>query len=111
MALGARRYHPAMGQTIEIDEAIPLGDILLVSTDRSLTGQDGGAYKPGGITDADPIFPERLAQRLFEADPKVNHVYVMSNTLSIRRAGGWDGASIDLARQTVSNFFRFYKDA
>jgi len=99
-----------MGQTIEIDEAVQLGDTLLVSTDRSFTGQDGAAYVPGGITDANPIFPAQLAQRLFKADPKVNHVYVMSNTLSIRRAGGWDDPSIDLAKQTISNFFRFYQD-
>jgi hypothetical protein len=98
-----------MGQTIEIDEAIPLGDILLVSTDRSITGQDGDAYVPGGISDANPIFPAQLAQRLFKADPKVDHVYIMSNTLSIRRTGGWDDTSIDVARQTVSSFFRFYR--
>lgn len=103
-----------MGQTIEIDETVQLGDVLLVSTDRSLTGQDGEAYTPGSISNDSnekAIFPAHLARRLFEADPTIDHVYVMSNTLSIRRPGGWDDAAVDLARQTVSNFFRFYKDS
>lgn len=98
-----------MGQTIEIDETIQLGDVLLVSTDRSLTGQDGEAYSPGRVPDEKATFPAHLAQRLFEADPKIDHVYVMSNSLSIRRPGGWDDSALDLARETVSNFFRFYR--
>lgn len=97
-----------MGQTIEIDEAVELGDVLLISTDRSLTGQDGESYVPGGTTDEKPNFPAQLAQRLFDSDSKVDHVYVMSNAISIRRPGGWDEGALEGARRTVSNFFRFY---
>lgn len=97
-----------MGQTIEVDEAVELGDVLLISTDRSLTGQDGESYVPGGITDDNPNFPAKLAKRLFESDSKVDHVYVMSNAISIRRPGGWDDGALEGARRTVSNFFRFY---
>lgn len=99
-----------VGQIIEIDEAIQLGDVLAVSTDRSLTGQDGESYERSNPTDNNSIFPAKLAGRLFEADPKINHVYVMSNTLSIRRPGGWDEVSIDNARQVIANFFRFYTE-
>lgn len=97
-----------MGQTIEIDEAIELGDVLLISTDRSLTGQDGESYVPGIITDDKPNVSAQLAQRLFDSDSKVDHVYVMSNAISIRRPGGWDEGALEVSRQTVSNFFRFY---
>ena len=97
-----------MGQTIEIWEAVAVGDVLLVSTDRSLTGQDGETYTPGKPIESDSIFPAQLAARLFEADKGVDHVYVMSNVLSIRKPGGWDDASVEAAREVVTSFFLFY---
>ena len=98
-----------MGQTIEIRDADIVGEILLVSTDRSFTGQDGEQYVPGDPIAEGDIFPARLAARLFESDPNIDHVYVMSNVLSIRRSGGWDDASVLTAREAVSSFFLFYE--
>ena len=102
-----------MGQTIQIWDANVVADMLLVSTDRSLTGQDGETYRPGSPTSADlvapdAIFPAQLAERLFQSDSSIDHVYVMSNVLSIRRQGGWDDASVASTRDVVATFFLFY---
>ena len=98
-----------MGQTIQIWDANVVADVLLVSTDRSLTGQDGEAYSPGQSIEPEAIFPAQLAARLFESDPSIDHVYVMSNVLSLRRQGGWDDPSVASARDVVASFFLFYE--
>lgn len=98
-----------MGQTIQIWDANVVADVLLVSTDRSLTGQDGEAYTPGQSIGPGAIFPAQLAARLFESDPSIDHVYVMSNVLSIRRSEAWDESSIASARDVVASFFLFYE--
>jgi hypothetical protein len=97
-----------MGQTIQIWDANVVAEMLLVSTDRSLTGQDGETYTPEAPISSDAIFPAQLAARLFQSDPSIDHVYVMSNVLSIRRPGGWDETSIATTREVVANFFLFY---
>lgn len=98
-----------MGQTIEINGSRQIGDVLVIDTNRSLAGQDGEAYTPG-YTTTSPTFPARLAERLFEADADVDRVHVMSNAVSISRAGGWNDAARQTAEQVVSRFFRFYPD-
>jgi hypothetical protein len=97
-----------MGQTIQIRDANVVGDVLLVSTDRSFTGQDGETYHPGKPADSGAIFPAQLAARLFESDSSIDHVYVMSNVLSIKRVGEWDDASVASATDIVTSFFLFY---
>ena len=97
-----------MGQTIQIRDANVVSDMLLVSTDRSLTGQDGETYAPGDSITSEAIFPAQLALRLFQSDPSIDHVYVMSNVLSIRRPGGWDESSVASTREVVEGFFLFY---
>lgn len=97
-----------MGQTIQIRDATVVAEMLLVSTDRSLTGQDGESYTPADSITQEAIFPAQLALRLFQSDASIDHVYVMSNVLSIRRPGGWDEASIASTREVVANFFLFY---
>lgn len=103
-----------MGQTIQIRDANVIGDVLLVSTDRSFTGQDGETYRPNTPKDGDAvnsgaIFPAQLATRLFESDISIDHVYVMSNVLSIKRVGGWGDGPVASARDIVSSFFLFYE--
>jgi hypothetical protein len=98
-----------MGQTIQIWDASVVADVLLVSTDRSLTGQDGETYGPGDSIESGGIFPAQLAARLFESDPSIDHVYVMSNVLSIRRKEGWDDPSVASTREVVASFFLFYE--
>lgn len=98
-----------MGQTIEINSARRIGDVLVIDTDRSLTGQDGESYLRG-VTSEATTFPAGLATRLFEADPSVEGVYVLSNVVSVRRRGGWDDPSATTSTDAVARFFRFYED-
>lgn len=96
-----------MGQTIQINRTDVLGDVVVVDTDRTLTGQDGQGFD--GPTDDDGT-AARLAGRIFEEVPGVDHVYVMSNTITVLRAGGWDEETVSRLSELVSQFFRFYPD-
>ena len=97
-----------MGQTIQIWDADVVGDVLMVSTDRSLTGQDGESYRPDDAISDEPTFPAQLAARLLEADREIDHIYVMSNVISVRRPGGWSDDQVEAARSVISTFFNFY---
>lgn len=98
-----------MGQTIDITDRSQVGDVLMVTADRSFSGQDGEAFS---AAPSDPeTFPGRLAARLFEVDSAIDHVYIMSNTVAMRREGGWDGPATATAADTIANFFVFYADA
>jgi ferredoxin--NADP+ reductase len=94
-----------MGQLIEVS-AVPMGSVALFSTDRSRTGQDGIGFAPGAMRDDGP--PAELAQRLFESDPSIDHVYVLSNTVSVRRRQAWDDDSLDQASAVISALFIHY---
>ena len=99
-----------MGQTIEVNKRTVIDKVLMIDTDRSLAGQDGEAF--GGVEAArrSTTFPGRLAVRLFEADPDIDHVFVMSNQVSLRRFAGWDDAAVDRVTGIVTEFFRVYPD-
>lgn len=97
-----------MGQTIEIIQAVRQGETALFDTDRSLGGQDGETFSTAAEAEAGATFPARLATRLFAADAAIAQVFVLSNTVSVRRAGGWDDASVEEARAVLAGFFRFY---
>lgn len=87
-----------------------VGDVLIVDADRSITGQDGEIYNGVEAARRGTTFSAALAVRLFEDVAGVDHVYVMSNTVSIRRPSGWDAADVDAASEIVSDFFRFYRE-
>ena len=95
-----------MGQTIEVLDQIELGETLLISSDRSWSGQDGEAFSEAPTERQ--TFPAELAARLFDAGLGIDHVYVMSNTVSIRRPGGWESEATATAAAVISSFFRFY---
>lgn len=96
-----------MGQTIVINGRRRIGDVLVIDTDRSITGQEGEAYTPGYTTESS-TFSARLSERLFEADPNIDRVHVMSNAVSIKRSGGWTDDSSRSVSDVVTRFFRFY---
>lgn len=98
-----------MGQTIEINKTDVVEHVLVIDTDRSLAGQDGEAFSGVEAARLRTTFPAQLAVRLFEADQGVDHVFVMSNTVSVRRPTGWNDAAVETAARTVSEFFRFYR--
>ena len=94
-----------MGQLIQVD-ASPMGTVALFSTDRSLTGQDGVGITPRALDGADP--PHELARRLFDADQLIDHVHVLSNTVSVRRRESWDDEAIGRASDIIANLFIHY---
>lgn len=98
-----------MGQTIEINHARQLGDVLIITADRSITGQEGEAYTPGYTTESD-TFGARMAEKLFAADRDIDRVHVMSNAITIKRAGDWTSTAVDAATDVVTGFFRYYPD-
>jgi hypothetical protein len=98
-----------MGQTIEILSMTVIDSVLVVDTDRSLGGQDGEAFSGPEQAAASSTFPARLAGRLFEADAGIDHVFVLGNTVTVRRRAGWDDQSEATAGEIVSRFFRVYE--
>ena len=95
-----------MGQPIEVSEPIVAGDVLVLDTNRSISGQDGAGF----ARDDDPIdsAPGVLAARIFERDDSVDHVFVASAQVVARRPGGWDSESIEAVTHVVAGFFVFY---
>lgn len=97
-----------MGQPIEVAEPIVLGDVAVFDTDRSISGQDGEAFARDTVVG--PHFPAELARRIFAADEATDHVFVFSNTASVRRRGGWDPAALASAHRLITDFFVFYDE-
>lgn len=98
-----------MGQTIEILAKDVVDHVLVIDTDRTLAGQDGESYSGVAAAGLKSSFPARLAVRLFESDSHVDHVFVMSNLVSVRRPSGWTDEAVDRATGVVAEFFRFYR--
>lgn len=96
-----------MGQNVEIKESVTMGDVLLIDTDRSFTGQDGHIITPESERHG---VPGLLAAKLFDLDIGINHIYVLQNTVTVRRAGGWDEAAADEVARTTETFLRYYGD-
>ena len=94
-----------MGQRIQVT-ATPVGNVAIFDLDRSLTGQDGVTFvhPPAGSTP-----PETLARRLWDLDDHVDNVYVLSNTVSVRRDSDWTSADLDLASDLISNLFIYWE--
>lgn len=96
-----------MGQDVVIKDTVTMGDVLLVDTDRSFTGQDGHVMTPGSPGEA---VPGLLADRLFALDLGIDHVFVLQNTVSVRRPGGWDEDSTAQVTEVTGSFLRYYPD-
>jgi hypothetical protein len=99
-----------MGQPIQVD-ATRLGDVVLFDTDRSITGQDGAGYGSAAAAEASDTFPAKLATRVFGADGSVDHVFVASNQVVVRRAGGWSDDAMDAVSRVISEFFLYYPES
>lgn len=97
-----------MGQPIEVAEPTVLDAVAVFDTDRTLSGQDGESFTPG--TAAADTFPAELARRMFAADAAADHVFVYSNTISVRRKGGWDEEVLVATHRLLTDFFVFYDE-
>lgn len=96
-----------MGQAVVVNQVRDVGDVLMFDTDRSFTGQDGMAMSPANRGEA---VPGALADRLFELGLGIDHVYVLQNTVTVRRPGGWDGESKSAVTTLVEGFLLFYPE-
>lgn len=96
-----------MGQNVEIKSTVELGEVLIVDTDRSFTGQDGHVITPD---DEGQGVPGILARRLFDLGLGIDHVFVLQNTVTVRRPGGWDEDSAGVVGDTTAGFLRFYDE-
>lgn len=99
-----------MGQSITVDSRTVDG-FCVFTTDRSLTGQDGARFESVEAAATDEGFPATLAARLFDADESVDHVWVASNDVIVRRTNGWDASAVDSAARTIGDLFRFYPES
>lgn len=97
-----------MGQKIEVASTV-VDDIAMFDTDRALTGQDGIGFSSSAELTLDE-FPAMLADRLFTGVPGIDHVFVASNQVVVRRPHGWDDQVVATAEQIIANFFLFYPD-
>lgn len=84
-----------------------MGEILIVDTDRSFTGQDGQTITPESEGNG---VPGVLADRLFALDLGINHVFVLQNTVTVRRPGGWDEDSAAAVSDITRSFLRYYDE-
>jgi hypothetical protein len=96
-----------MGQDVVIKETVTMGDVLMVDTDRSFTGQDGHVITPDSVRHG---VPGVLADRIFALDLGVDHIYVLQNTVTVRRPGGWDDEAAVSVTEVVGSFLRHYPD-
>jgi hypothetical protein len=96
-----------MGQAIQV-ESSRVDDVVIFTTDRSITGQDGLSYSSADEANGDDRFPGRLAARLFDLDAATSSVWVASNLIVVRRDGGWDEESVGAASGVIGDFFLFY---
>lgn len=95
-----------MGQRIVLRDSTIIGDVAIFDTDRTISGQDGESFTSLAAAREGISFSARLATRIFEADDAVDSVFVQSNAVTVRRAGGWDGAAGVGA--VIEGFFEFY---
>lgn len=95
-----------MGQLIEVVVTL-IGKAALFDLDRTLTGQDGFSF-PGPPDDTKSP-PELLAQRLFAIDDQIERVHVLSNLVTVTRAGEWDDEALAVATDVLSKLLVFYE--
>ncbi|MGD2102202.1 MAG: hypothetical protein PVG83_08175 [Acidimicrobiia bacterium] len=96
-----------MGQNVSVRNTVSMGDVFVIDTDRSFTGQDGHVITP---TSGASGVPGRLAERLFGLGIGIDHVYVLQNTITLRRPGGWDEDTAGAVSDVTETFLRYYPD-
>ncbi len=94
-----------MGQTIVLEDSTVLGRIAIFQLNRSLTGQVGEAYASVAETEAIGTFPARLARRLFDSVPELDHVLTSGSSVAVRTAGEWSAEAHERVAYELRNFF------
>ena len=98
-----------MGQsiTVEVEQA---DGFCVFTTDRSLSGQDGGSFDSAAAAEGISGIPAEVARKLFASDDQIEHVYVASNDVIVKRSSDWDDTAIGDATRAIEGLFRFYAD-
>ena len=96
-----------MGQDVQINSTVTMDDVLIIDTDRSFTGQDGQAITSDiqgkGV-------PGVLAAAILDLDLGVDHIFVLQNSVTVRRPEGWDAMSQEAIVGITRSFLRYYPD-
>lgn len=85
-----------------------MGDVLVIDSDRSFTGQDGHMITRDSERNG---VPGELAERLFSLDSGIDYIFVLQNIVTVRRSGGWDEETAAQVTDITGSFLRFYPDA
>jgi hypothetical protein len=96
-----------MGQDVIIKNTVTMGDVLVIDTDRSFTGQDGHTITPESERSG---VPGKLADRLFALGAGIDYIFVLQNTVTVRRNGGWDDDTAAEVIDITGSFLRYYPD-
>ena len=96
-----------MGQDVLIKDTVTMGDVLMIDTDRSFTGQDGHVITVDSTRHG---VPGMLADRLFSADSNIDYIFVLQNSVTVRRQGGWDEETAATVTDITGSFLRYYPD-
>lgn len=96
-----------MGQSITV-ESQHWDVVCTFTTDRSITGQDGAGFESLSAAETSEGFAATLAARLFNADEEIDHVYVASNDVVVRRREPWNDQDAAVATATIENLFLHY---
>jgi len=99
-----------MGQPIQV-AATRFDNVLLLGTDRTLSGQDGIGFASAQDAESSGGYPGLLASRLFAADPAVDHVFVAGNNVVVGRTAPWGDEEADAATRVVADLFVHYPEA
>ena len=97
-----------MGQPIKVESTL-LDDVVIFTTDRSLSGQDGVALLTSEEAQEGATWPARLASRLWDRYPDITGVFILSNTISVRRPQ-WTEPDIEGAAAVIRDLFVFYEE-
>ncbi|MDJ0923833.1 MAG: hypothetical protein QNJ77_04655 [Acidimicrobiia bacterium] len=96
-----------MGQSITVASK-ELDGFCVFTTDRSISGQTGASFGSAAEAESATGFPAALAERLFAADHEIDHVYVASNDVIVRRSDSWNQATVAAATGVIEDLFRHY---
>ena len=98
-----------MGQPMQVFSTTVVDSIAMFATDRGVTGQEGVSVARDA--EATGEFPSELAAEIFATDDGIDHVFVASNQVVVRRSGDWDDALLDSVAAVITGFFVFYDEA
>ena len=98
-----------MGQPMQVLNTTVVDAIAMFATDRGVTGQEGVSLARGD--EAGEGFPSALAGEIFATDDRIEHAFVVSNQVVVRRTDGWDEAALGEVADVISGFFVFYSGA